>query len=1126
MSLPELSIKKPVTVFMVTLIVVLFGAVSLTKLPVELYPNTSFGEISIIIQVRGGIPPTEVETLVTKPIEEAVATVSNLKQMLSISKEGESTVVLSYQPGTDMDFAALEVREKFAKVKNRLPKEIEKPVIAQFQQGDVPVMIIAATSESRTTEAIRKVVDSVMKESLKRVAGVANVEVAGGRERKILIEADQVRLAAYGIPIDEVTGALGGNNLNLLSGEVERTEDRFLVRMIGEFESVDQIKNLAIRQTPTGSMIRVKDVAVVKDSFLEASEYSRLNVRPVVTLYVQKESTKNTIKVAQDLLEVVEGLKSKLPRDIHLVVTSNQAEFIRKAIDNLQESLLKGVVLIILVFFLFLFRLSRTLLAAVAALVFATLFVKGPLLFLLFLGLVGTLVFYKKFRSIAVVTLPIPVSVIGTFIFMRQHGLTINVMTLFGLALGVGMLVDNSIVVFENILKKREAGESVVPSAIHGSQEMFLSIVASTITSVIVFLPMVFMGQELQQLYSGMAWTVVVSLLVSMVCAITLVPMMCSRPAFSTHMSGASEEDEGSWVRKFSPVERKFLFASIRNRSRVFLGCLGFFLLTLFFISRMGLEYLGSTEQNKFTTFIEMPTGTRLDVSDKAVKKVENLIRQIPEVKTVSSRIEPWSSKIYVELFPSNKRKRSVNDVIEGLRQETNKIHPAFIYFQQEEQVGTKEIILEIFGHQYEKLRELAIAIANKLGAIPGLTDAKIRMREGRPEMQVVIQKKTAGRFGLTVNEIANQIHGKMRGFRATVFHTEGKEVETISRLDEKYRKTFKDLHHLVITPKSGEPVLLDQVSDFKFGLGPSEIWRKDKNRMIQVSANIGKIPLSKVVEEVKDGLKGIPFPEDYFYRVGGDYPQLQRSSREMRLMITLVLILVYLVLASLFESFYQPLLIMVAVPLALGGATLALSVGLKNFTLVLIFYGFLVWRLRSFVQSFLMVIGLLILGPVFKMLPFTAPFGSWLGGVIFEGPSTLSVGALLGMMMLGGIVVNHSIMLVDRINFYVKKKGHSSVKAAILANRDRLRPILMTMSTTVLGLVPMAIDKTEGANLWVPLALTVIGGVVSSTLLTLLVTPAFYIISQDLIGLSKRGFSSLPFFGKKEPLSGASPNS
>lgn len=1049
MSLPAQSIHRPVTVLMVTLITLLFGLVSLTKLPVELYPNTSFGQISIILYVRGGMPPSDVEFQVTRPVEEAVATVSNLEDMVSISKEGEATVVLSFRPGTDMDFAALEVREKFAKVKNSLPKEIEKPVIAQFEQGDVPVVVISATSDKRTPEEIRKLVGTTLQDSLKRITGVANVEIVGGRERKILVDVDQVRLASYGMAIEEVTQVLSSNNLNLLSGEVQRPTDRYLVRVMGEFEDIEQIRHMPLRRAVTGNAIRLRDVATVTDGYLEPNQYSRLNIQPVVTLYVQKESTKNTITVAKTVVEELERLKPKFPRDINLVVTSNQAEFIKKAIDNLQESLLQGIVLIILVFFLFLFRLSKRFLIVITALILLSMFAKGWLLSSLFVSLVAAISFVKKYRSIIVVTLPIPISVIGTFVFMKSYGLTVNVMTLFGLALGVGMLVDNSIVVFENILKKREEGVEVRPASIEGSQEMFLSLVASTLTNVIVFLPMVFMGQDLQRLYAGMSWTIVISILISMICAVTLVPMMCSRPGFAVYSGSNAQDAKDSWVNRFSNFERRFLFRSIRHRGKVLVVCVLLFCVAFYFASRLGLEYLGSTEQNKFTIFIELPTGARIDVVNKTAKRVENFVNKLPEVKNVSSRIENWTAKVYVELVGSRQRKKSVDEVIESIRPETNKVKPGFVHFQQEEQVGTKEVIVEIFGYNYDKLRELAIAIANRMDSVKGLSDTKIRMREGRPEMQVLIQKSLAGHHGLTVEDSANQVHGQMRGHRATVYHVEGQEVETISRLDEKYRKTFKDLHNLIMNSKTGDPVLLDQISEFKFGLGPSEIWRKDKNRFIQVSSNIGKVPLSKMVDTLKEKLKSIPFPENYFYRFGGDYPVLMKSNKDMKFMIAIVLILVYLVLASLFESFTQPVLIMVAVPLALIGAVIALYVG----------------------------------------------------------PKSIGIGAMLGMMMLAGIVVNNSIMLVDRINYYVRERHTSDVKAAVFANRDRLRPVLMTMSGTVLGLIPMAIDKSEGANLWSPLAMTVIGGVVSSTILTLMVTPAFYILFNDANRFFKSGY-------------------
>ncbi|GAF76219.1 unnamed protein product, partial [marine sediment metagenome] len=349
MNLPKLAITRPVATIMFFTAFILIGIMALFRLPVELYPNISFGEISIIIQIRGGIPPTEVETLVTKPIEEVVSTVSHLEEMLSISKEGESTIVLSFEPGIDMDFAALEVREKFARVKNKLPKEVEKPIIAQFKRSDVPIMILAVTSPRRTTEEIRKVVDEVVKERIKRVGGVANVEVGGGRERKILVEVSQRALVKYSLPLERVINMLGLNNLNLLSGEIKKEKDKYLIRTIGEFESLDDIKDIGVSTTPDGSIVRLRDVAEVKDSYLEPTGYARINIRPVVSLYIQKESTGNTIRIAQNVLKEVAKTKTIIPEDIKIVVTSNQADFIRKSIDNLKNSLFKGAILIMLV---------------------------------------------------------------------------------------------------------------------------------------------------------------------------------------------------------------------------------------------------------------------------------------------------------------------------------------------------------------------------------------------------------------------------------------------------------------------------------------------------------------------------------------------------------------------------------------------------------------------------------------------------------------------------------------------------------------------------------------------------------------------------------------------------------
>jgi len=1046
---------------------ILLGIICLTQLPVELYPNVSFGEISIIIEVRGSIPPTEVETLVSKPIEEAVETVSHLEEMMSISKEGESTVVMSFQPGINMDFAALEVREKFAKVKNKLPKEIEKPIIAQFKRSDVPIVIMAVTSIKRTTEEIRKVVDENIKEVIKRVNGVADTEVAGGRERKILIEADQRKMAASGLSLERIIYMVSSNNLNLLSGDIEREREKYLIRTIGLYKNLDDIKNIAVSVLPNGTVIRLKDVANVLDSYLEPTGYARVNVRPVVSIYVQKESTANTIKVARAIEKEVARLKLTLPKDIQLIVTSNQADFIIKAINNLKDALLKGAGLIMLVLAYFLIKLDRRLMILTTVLLVSVIFLPTKFLYLLLAAMIVVSVVISKVRPVLIVTSAIPISVIITFVFMRLMKLSLNFMTFFGLAIGVGLLVDNSIVVFENILKKNEEGMRGVPAAIEGSAEVWVAILAATLTHVVVFFSMAFGGQEIKLLYGGVAWTVTISLIVSLFVAITVVPLLASRARFSIEdiPKGYGRTNVAGFMKNLYDIQRRGVLLFIRSAYYFLMQRKGWsyfirFVMILFcgilvlwgaklLFAQLGTEFLGTTEQNKFTIFVELPTGTKLDVTDSIVKKVELLVKEVPEVKTFSARVEPWSSKIYVELVSLLKRKRSVAEVIESLRPKVQRIRPAFIYFEEEQEVGTKEVIIELFGYDYNTLREIAISIATRLGTVKGFTDTKIRMREGRPELGLKVDRKKAALFDMTVTDIADMIHAQMKGLRATLFHTSSSEVETIARLDEKYRKTFKDMHKLILTNKNDEDFYLDQIAEFKYGLGPSEIWRKNKTRMIQVSSNIGRYPLSKAADITRKALSDLKLPEGYYYRFGGNYPAMIATQSDFPKMLCLALLLIYLVLASLFESYSQPLIIMVAVPLAVIGAVASLYL-----------------------------------------------FGKSVG-----------MGVLFGLLMLGGIVVSNSILLIARTN-QLRKENINYIKAVIMGSRDRLRPILMTTIAALLGLLPMAISKEEGSNLWSPLAITVMGGLISSTILTLLIVPSCYVIFEDLKNRTSKSFA------------------
>ncbi|MFA5085234.1 MAG: efflux RND transporter permease subunit, partial [Candidatus Omnitrophota bacterium] len=822
-------------------------------------------------------------------------------------------------------------------------------------------------------------------------------------------------------------------------------------RTIGLYKNVDDIKRIPVSTLPNGTIVRLKDVANVLDSYLEPTGYARVNVRPVVSLYIQKESTANTIKVANSIIKEVNRIKETLPKDLNIVVTSNQADFIKKSIDNLKLSLLRGAGLIMLVLAFFLIKLTRPLYILTSLLLIAMIFLPANLLNPLLIVMIIVSIAVLKLRPILIVTSAIPISIIITFSCMWAMHLTINFMTLFGLALGVGMLVDNSIVVFENILHKNEQGMIGLQAAIKGAEEVWIAIWASTLTTVIVFLPMIFVGQEIKLLYGGVAWTVTFSLVISLFVAITVVPLMASRLKFSIKdiPKGYGKAVTEGFMRKIYVLQRRSVIYFIRNRRRLFAFAFVVLLISIFLFMKLGKEFLGTTEQNKFTIFIEMPTGAKLEVTDSVVKRVEALVKEIPEVKTFSSRVEPWSSKVYVELVGLTHRKRSVAEVIDSIRPKVEKIRPAFIYFEEEQEVGTKEIILELFGYDYGILREIAISIASRLGTIKGFTDTKIRMREGRPELGLKVDRHKASTFDMSVSDVADMVHAQMRGLRATLFHTEASEVETIARIDEKYRKTFKDMRKLVLTNQKDDSIYLEQVTDFKYGLGPSEIWRKNKTRMIQVSANIGKTALSKAAELTKQALGDLKLPEGYYFRLGGNYPTMIATQNQVWPTLILVIVLIYLVLASLFESYAQPLIIMLSVPLAVIGVVIAL----------------------------------------------------------YASGKSVGMGVFVGLMMLGGIVVNNAILLIDHAN-QLRKKNIKYLKAIVMASRDRLRPILMTTITTLLGLLPMAISTEEGSNLWSPLAITVMGGLISSMVLTLLIVPSAYVVSEDFKGWVKKRYS------------------
>lgn len=989
MNLIHLAVRRPVSVLMLYGLVAILGLVCYWRLPVELLPNVSFRHITIYVPVRGGMPPDEVEKLITQPIEDALSSVTHLARLESISKTGNSTVVLSFSPETNMDLAVLEVREKFTRVKDLLPKEIEKPIIAKYQQSDIPVFIVALVSPHLPTEKLREWVDEKVKERLLQVSGVANVEVSGGRERKILVEADLERLNAARLTLDQVIEAIHQNNLDVVVGELEEKEKKFLVRGLSALKGVSELENLVVARPAPQTIVYLKDVASVKDTYFEPQSFSRMNAENVVTLYIQKESAANTPEVCRLLRREIERLEKEKGEEVQFSTVSDQSLFIQQALNQVCTSLAAGAILAMGILYFFL----------------------------------------RSWRPTLLLAATLPLALLATFAAMFGFNVSINVMSLSGLALGIGMLVDSSILVLENIFKKAREEENLFAAAESGTREVWLALAASTLTTLIVFLPLIYLDPELRLLYGGLALTVTFSLLASLFIAVTLIPSY-----FPRLMRSGAPSAQPPWREKLENRYATLLEKTLARRGRLaaVLACL--FLLCVFLAARMEKELSGNQDQGKFTIFVELPAGAKLEVSDVVVKEVEDFLSTMPEVETISSRIEGWSSKVFVSLAPERERKLSTPQVMDKIRPALahfGEKEKAFCYFSEVQSGRSQELSFEIYGHDYVRLKDLAHRAGALIAEVPGMGEIKLRYKEGRPELNLVINREKAALAGMTPQEIADTLHAHLRGVEATKFHTETREIETIVRLQEPDRATREQIKNLTLVTPRGESVALAELVDFEDRTAPSEIWRKGKQRMIEVSATSFKLTLPKALEKITQQLTQLALPKGYFLRLSEDYFAQKRRFSQLMLALAVTLVLIYMLLASIFESYLQPLLVMVSVPLAAIGA-----------------------------------------------LP-----------LLFLVGKPITLGVLVGGILLAGIVVNNAIVLIETFN-QMRRAGVPSVEALTRAGQERLQPILMTSLTTILGLLPMALFTTRSETLWSPLALTVIGGLAASTLLTLFVVP------------------------------------
>jgi HAE1 family hydrophobic/amphiphilic exporter-1 len=1112
-GLVEFSTRRRVTIAMITITMLLFGAIALKGLKVNLLPDLSYPTLTVRTEYTGAAP-AEIETLITEPVEEAVGVVKNLRKLKSVSRTGQSDVVLEFAWGTNMDQASLEVRDKMEALS--LPLEAKAPVLLRFNPSTQPIMRLVLSPKDaprdssdaiRQLTMLRRYADEDLKKKLEPVAGVAAVKVGGGLEDEIQVDIDQQKLAQLNLPIDNVITRLKEENVNLSGGRLEEGSQRYLVRTVNQFADVEEIRNMLVTTTSgsgngaeaamqqmyaivsaTGSQaamaaaaeaqsasssstasiagglpVRLKDVADVRQGFKEREAIIRLGGKEAVELAIYKEGDANTVSTAAALRKRLEQIKATVPGDVEITTIEDQSHFIEAAISSVKHDAVIGGLLAVLIIFLFL----------------------------------------RDGWSTFVISLSLPVSIVTTFFFMGQFGLSLNVMSLGGLALATGLVVDDSIVVLESIAKARERGLSVLEAAIAGTREVGMAVVASTLTTIAVFLPLVFVEGIAGQLFRDQAMTVAIAIAISLVVSMTLIPMLSSlkgRPplAFPEEPAHPQWQPERRWlkpvaagrrglgaafrygflaaawlvvklwrglVRVIAPVMRKasdlamapyhraergylrLLPAALRRPWLVLGAATTVFVVTLLAVPMLGVDLIPQLAQDRFEMTVKLPAGTPLAQTDGLVRELQLAhgkdagIASLYGVSGSGTRLDasPTESgenigKLTVVMTGGGNEKIEASET-EKMRAtmashpgvQVDFARPALFSF-------STPLEVELRGNDLGELERAGQKLAAMLRANSHYADVKSTVEEGFPEIQIRFDQERAGALGLTTRQIADVIVKKVRGDVATRYSFRDRKIDVLVRAQQSDRASVDDIRRLIINPGSAKPVRLSSVAEVVATTGPSEIHRADQTRVAIVSASLRDIDLGGAMREVERMVKADPLAAGVGMHIGGQGEELAESVKALLFAFGLAVFLVYLVMASQFESLLHPFVILFTIPLAMVGAVLALLLTGKP----------------------------------------------------------ISVVVFIGLILLVGLVTKNAIILIDKVN-QLREHGVAKHEALIEGARSRLRPIIMTTLCTLFGFAPLALAMGEGAEVRAPMAITVIGGLLVSTLLTLLVIPVVY---------------------------------
>lgn len=1021
MSLPEFSIKRPVTVLMAVMVCLLLGAIAFTEIPVDLMPEMNFPTLSITTDYEG-VGPEEIETLISRPLEQIVSAAPGVERVTSTSSEGRSSVRIEFVYGTDIDVAADEVRSRLDRGRRSLPDDIEPPTIFKFDVTQFPIMFLTVATAEMDPRELRMFTEKNILYRFERIKGVGQVRVGGGLRREIHVDLNLEKLRALDLSVAQVVNTVRDENLNRPVGPVKEGRFDVLLRTSGEFDNVNQILDVALTSRD-GVPVYVRDIADVEDSHPDIRHFVGVNGKEALRLIMFKQSGSNTVKVSEAVWEEVALIHRDYPH-VRIEKTMDTADFINAAIRNVESAAGVGAVLAVFVLLLFLRSLSSTLIIGAA----------------------------------------IPISVVSTFALMYFNGFTLNIVSFGGLALGVGMLVDNAIVVLENIYRHREEGKQGREAALVGSREVAMAITASTLTTIAVFVPVMFIGGYSAQQFQQLAYVVSFSLLCSLLVALTVVPALCARRSgtgtSSVRILQLAERGMSSMASTYSGLIRW----SLAHRLSVTCVAAGSFVCAIWLMGYVGVELEPQVDEGQIRINLESEPGTRAEVTKEIVDRMEQIVMQdVPEVEYIMTEAgsdSPFRSiathvgELRITLADQSQRTRSAREI-------TNLLRPKLMAVAPGVQLRTRissgnfgrrrgggdgagdRLQVTIRGYAPETTHQLALTVRDTMLSVQGVAEAQISRRPGSPEMVVRVDRLRAASLGMSVSEVADTLETAVGGRRSTFFREEGDEYDIVVRLREEDRLELGQVGRIPLRTPRGELIYANDVVELNRQEGPVEINRVDQERIVYVSGTIADRDLGSIISDLRAEVTRINVPDGYEIRFGGEWEDQQESFRELTFAAILALFLVYMVMAAQFESLRDPFIILFSVPLAAIG--------------------------------------------IVTMLVITQ--------------TTFNMQGFLGVIVLVGIVVNNAIVLIDYTNQLRRDHGLGIHESVTTAGHRRLRPILMTTVTTVLGLTPMALGLGEGSELQVPMARVVIGGLLTSTLITLVFIPVVYATLEELSG-------------------------